>query len=85
MFSECEVIQIKNIPVKNNIQKFRQERGITQDELAKILEVSRAYLCKMENQRFSPGPGLMQKVCTYFSKELGEVFFVGGEEKSPEF
>ncbi len=72
-------MRVINIPVKNNIQKFRQAKGITQDELADILEVSRAYLCKMENQRFSPGPGLMLRVCTYFNKELGEVFYVSGD------
>lgn len=72
-------MRVISIPVKNNIQKFRQAKGITQDELAEKLEVSRAYLCKMENQRFSPGPGLMLRVCTYFSMELGEVFYVSGD------
>ncbi len=72
--------KIINIPVKNNIQKLREARGMYQDELAAILGVTRTYLSKLENQRFSPGPGLMLKVCLYFGKELGEIFYVGGGE-----
>lgn len=77
MFKQ-EVREILNIPVKNNIQKLRKARGITQDELAEILGVTRTYLSKLENQKFSPGPGLILKVCLYFCKELGEVFYIGG-------
>lgn len=51
---------------------------MNQDELAEILGVTRTYLSKLENQRFSPGPGLMLKICLYFGKELGEVFYIGG-------
>lgn len=70
--------EIVGIPVKNNIQKLREAREINQDELAHILGVTRTYLSKLENQRFSPGPGLMMKICLYFGKELGEVFYIGG-------
>ncbi len=70
-----------NIPIKNNIQKLRESRGLNQEDLAEVLGVTRSYLSKLENQRFSPGPGLMQKVCLFFGKELGEVFyFAGGDE-----
>lgn len=75
MHKEVEEV---NTPVKNNIQKLRETKGMNQEELAAILGVTRTYLSKLENQRFSPGPGLMLKVCLYFGKELGEVFYIGG-------
>ncbi len=71
-----------NIPIKNNIKKLRESRGLNQDDLAKVLGVARTYLSKLENQRFSPGPGLMQKVCLFFGKELEEVFYIAGGDGS---
>lgn len=70
------VIMISSIPIKNKIQKFREEKAINQDELASALYVTRTYLSKLENQKFSPGPGLMMRVCTYFGRELGEIFYI---------
>jgi putative transcriptional regulator len=71
-----------NIPIKNNIQELRNSRGLNQEDLAEALGVTRTYLSKLENQKFSPGPGLMQRVCSFFCKELGEVFYTsdGGDK-----
>lgn len=74
--------EITSIPIKNNIQKFREAKGINQDDLAVVLGVTRTYLSKLENQKFSPEPGLMLRVCSYFGRELGEMFYInkgGGE------
>ena len=68
---------IASIPIKNNIQSLREFRGIHQEDLAQKLGVTRTYLSKLENQKFSPGPGLMQRACLFFGKELGEVFYIG--------
>lgn len=68
--------EINNVPITNNIQLLRESRGINQDKLAEALGVTRTYLSKLENQKFSPGPKLMQRICSFFGKELGEVFFI---------
>ena len=70
------------IPVKNNIQKLRASQGHDQQTLADKLGVTRTYLSKLENQRFSPGPGLMQKACRFFGKPLGEVFYIENDVKA---
>ena len=69
---------IKEVPIKNNIQKFRTLKDLNQDKLAAAIGVTRTYLSKLENQKFSPGPGLMQKVCSYFGVTLGEMFYIEG-------
>ncbi len=72
--------EIKEVPIKNKIQKFRTLKDLNQDKLAVEIGVTRTYLSKLENQKFSPGPGLMQKVCSYFGVNLGEMFYIEGGE-----
>lgn len=35
--------------VRRNIRKFRKERGLTQQNLADMTEMSREYICDIEN------------------------------------
>jgi putative transcriptional regulator len=65
-----------SVLIKNNIQKYREDNGINQQQMASELEIDRTYLSKLENQKFSPGTGLMAKICKYFNKQLGEVFYI---------
>ncbi len=64
------------IPIKNRIQMLRCVHDIDQQKLADDLRITRTYLSKLENQKFSPGPGLIERVCNYFGKELGEIFYI---------
>lgn len=66
-------------PIKNNIQNFREQRGLTQEQLAESLGIIRTYLSKLENQKFSPGPELMAKICNYFGSSLGDMFYINKE------
>lgn len=61
---------------KNYIKKHREQRGLNQDELATQLGLTRTYLSKMENQKFTPSAGLMIRVCQFFGTELGEMFYI---------
>lgn len=70
---------INQVPIKNNIQKYREIKCINQEDLAAVLGITRPYLSKLENQKFTPGPELMKKVCIYFGASLGEIFYINGE------
>lgn len=72
-------MKIKYVPIKNNIQKCRTLKGLNQDELAAALGVTRTYLSKLENLKFSPSPALMQKICNYFEVCLGDIFYIEKE------
>ena len=37
--------------IRKNIKKFRLEQGLTQQELADMTEMSREYICDIENER----------------------------------
>ena len=69
-----------NMQIGNNIQKYRQHRGIDQQKLADELGIDRTYLSKLENQKFSPGTGLMYRICRYFGVELGEMFYINNSK-----
>lgn len=64
------------VPIKNNIQPYRISKSFTQEKLAKKLGVTRTYLSKLENQKFSPSPDLMAKVCKVFNVDIGDMFYV---------
>ncbi len=37
--------------IRNNIKKYRLEKNLTQQELADMIEMSREYVCDIENEK----------------------------------
>jgi len=64
--------------MKNNIKVLRAEKGITQEELAKALRVTRQTIIAIENGRYDPSLPLAFKISGFFSKKIEEIF--SGEE-----
>ena len=60
--------------MKNRLEEIRKERGITQEELAKILEVSRQTVGSLENGRYTPSIILAFKIARYFEMAIEDVF-----------
>lgn len=67
--------------LKNRLEEIRKEYGITQAELADILEVSRQTIGSLENGRYNPSILLAFKIATYFNLTIEEIFiYEEGEE-----
>lgn len=66
--------------MKNRIEQIRKERGILQDELAKVLGVSRQTISSLENGRYNPSILLAYKIAAYFGMTIEQVFIF--EEES---
>lgn len=66
--------------LKNRLEEIRKERGITQEELAKILEVSRQTVGSLENGRYNPSIILAFKIARYFEMAIEDIFIY--EEKN---
>ncbi len=62
------------IQIKNNLAKLRQEKNITQNELALILGITRQTIIALEKQRYSPSLVLGMRIAGYFGKRVEEVF-----------
>ena len=60
--------------MKNNLEKIRKEKGISQEELAKALEVSRQRIGSLENGRYNPSIILAFKISKYFNMSIEEIF-----------
>lgn len=60
--------------MKNRIEEIRRERGIRQDELARILCVSRQTISSLETGRYNPSILLAHKISKYFGLSIEQVF-----------
>lgn len=70
--------------MKNRLEEIRKERGITQEELAKILEVSRQTVGSLENGRYNPSIILAFKIARYFEMAIEEIFIYEEENVNEE-
>jgi putative transcriptional regulator len=60
--------------MKNNLKVLRQDKKISQDELAAILKVSRQTINSIETGKFDPSLKLVIKMVRYFNVELEQIF-----------
>lgn len=60
--------------MKNRLEEIRKEKGITQEELANDLEVSRQTVGSLENGRYNPSIMLAFKIARFFNLSIEEVF-----------
>ena len=66
--------------MKNRIEEIRKERGIRQDEFARIMGVSRQTISSLETGRYNPSIFLAYKIAKYFGMTIEEVFIFTEEE-----
>ena len=62
--------------MKNRIKEFRQQKRMTQEELAKKSKVSRAIISGLESGRIEvTTTGTLSKIAEALEKTVGEIFF----------
>ena len=66
--------------MKNRIEEIRKERGIRQDEFARLMGVSRQTISSLETGRYNPSIFLAYKIAKYFDMTIEEVFIFDEEE-----
>ena len=73
-------MQLKN-NLKNNLKNYRFNNGqITQDELAKNLQVSRQTINAIENGKFNPSVKLALQIAEFFKCRIEEIFYLEEEK-----
>ena len=60
--------------MKNNLKDLRQKEGISQDDLASILNVSRQTINSIETGKFDPSLKLVMKMTKHFNVSLEKIF-----------
>ncbi|MBT3851822.1 MAG: helix-turn-helix transcriptional regulator [Gammaproteobacteria bacterium] len=66
--------------MKNNLKDLRQNKSISQDELAGILKVSRQTINSIETGKFDPSLTLVIKLTRYFQVDLEKIFIFEDEK-----
>lgn len=61
--------------ISNRIKQLRNEKGISQQELADYLGIGRTSLSKIENTKYNPSARIIQKTSDYFKLPIGDIFF----------
>ena len=60
--------------LKNKLDKLRKIKGLTQEEFAKELRVSRQTVSAIENGKYNPSLDLAFEIALYFNMTIEEVF-----------
>ncbi len=60
--------------LENCVKDLRQEHRLTQEELARLVGVSRQTIISIENGRYNPSLMLAYKIARVFSRRIEEVF-----------
>ncbi|NLN50006.1 MAG: helix-turn-helix transcriptional regulator [Acholeplasmataceae bacterium] len=71
---------IMKLKFKNKIRVARAEREITQEELAKMVGVSRQTISAIENGQFNPTAKLALLLCYALDKKFEELFYFSEEK-----
>ncbi len=60
--------------VNNRVFNLRKELGVTQEELAKVIDVTRQTVIAIEKGNYTPSVLLALKIARHFEKTVEEVF-----------
>ena len=66
--------------MKNRIEEIRKERGIRQEDFAKLMGVSRQTISSLETGKYNPSIFLAYKIAKYFKMIIEEVFIFDEED-----
>lgn len=62
--------------IKNHIKNLRESKGITQEDFAHALHVSRQTIIAMEKGNYEPSLGLALKVAKFFAMPVEKIFTI---------
>lgn len=66
--------------MENCIKRFRAELGMTQDELAREIGVSRQTINSIEKRRYVPSTVLALKIAVVFDRRVDELFSLEADD-----
>ena len=61
--------------MKNRVEELRKEKGLSQEEFAKALKVSRQTISAIEKGDYNPTINLCIAICKALDKTLDELFW----------
>lgn len=65
--------------MKNRLRELREREGLTQEELAKALGVTRQTIIAIEKGRYDPSLRLAFRMARFFKVRIEDIFIYEGE------
>ena len=65
--------------MRNRLRELRETRGLTQEELAKILGVTRQTIIAIEKGKYDPSLRLAFKIARFFGVKIEDIFIYEGD------
>lgn len=63
--------------IHNNIQELRRAREMTQQDLADVLQITRATVIALEKGSYNPSLELAFRIAQFFKLTIDQIFFIG--------
>ncbi len=85
IYSKCKrnLTKIGGYSLENHVEKLRKERGLSQEEFAKIIRVSRQTISSIENGKYNPSLDLAFTIADYFGMTIEDIFIhKGGNDEN---
>jgi len=68
--------------MKNHLRELREAKGLTQEELAKALGVTRQTIIAIEKGKYDPSLKLAFKIARFFGVKIEDIFIYEGDENA---
>ena len=65
--------------MKNRLRELREAKGLTQEELAKALGVTRQTIIAIEKGKYDPSLKLAFKIARFFGVKIEDIFLYEGD------
>ena len=71
------IIKVMNIVVTNKVYQLRNQAGVTQQQLADAVGVTRQTVIAIEKGNYTPSVLLAIKIAKFFKRSVEEIFIYG--------
>ena len=66
---------MKELKLQNNLKEFRQQKNLSQQELAKLVGTTRQTIIAIEKGTFNPSAKLALLLCVALDSKFEELFY----------
>lgn len=68
-----QVFKNYNLKIRNRIKKYRKQNGLSQEQLAELIDCSREHIARIENGKINLGLDNFIRLATIFHISLDEL------------
>lgn len=79
MYNQISILHMQE-RIKNDVSTYRTKRGITQEELASKVNVSRQTIIALEKGNYTPSILLALKIADFFKVSVEKLFTISYEK-----